>query len=225
MSERRRPRRARANAFDLDRVDRDDVEVTTPAPPLGDLLPKVAPQVVPTTKSPRVASPAKPEPATEVATPRPVGERPVGERPRGSGGRPSATDSPSRITATAARIPVELYDRAEVLVKGRGRPSWGQLIAWTCQTRSDEVVAEVLALLRPVEGVLVPRGQNKRGVGATQITARFTAPEHSAFEHTRAQAQRAAQGSPDLPDEVTATAVVSAALAVAARHGEASAQA
>jgi hypothetical protein len=225
MSELRRPRRARANAFDLDRVDRDDVEVTTPAPPLGDLLPKVAPQVVPTTKSPRVASPAKPEPATEVATPRPVGERPVGERPRGSGGRPSATDSPSRITATAARIPVELYDRAEVLVKGRGRPSWGQLIAWTCQTRSDEVVAEVLVLLRPVEGVLVPRGQNKRGVGATQITARFTAPEHSAFEHTRAQAQRAAQGSPDLPDEVTATAVVSAALAVAARHGEASAQA
>jgi len=220
MSERRRPRRARANAFDLDRVDRDDVEVTTPAPPLGDLLPKVAPQVVPTTKSPQANPPAKPEPATEVATP-----RPAGERPRGSGGRPSATDSPSRITATAARIPVELYDRAEVLVKGRGRPSWGQLIAWTCQTRSDEVVAEVLALLRPVEGVLVPRGQNKRGVGATQITARFTAPEHSAFEHTRAQAQRAAQGSPDLPNEVTATAVVSAALAVAARHGEASAQA
>ena len=220
MSERRRPRRARANAFDLDRVDRDDVEVTTPAPPLGDLLPKVAPQVVPTTKSPQANPPAKPEPATEVATP-----RPAGERPRGSGGRPSATDSPSRITATAARIPVELYDRAEVLVKGRGRPSWGQLIAWTCQTRSDEVVAEVLVLLRPVEGVLVPRGQNKRGVGATQITARFTAPEHSAFEHTRAQAQRAAQGSPDLPDEVTATAVVSAALAVAARHGEASAQA
>lgn len=220
MSELRRPRRARANAFDLDRVDRDDVEVTTPAPPLGDLLPKVAPQVVPTTKSPQANPPAKPEPATEVATP-----RPAGERPRGSGGRPSATDSPSRITATAARIPVELYDRAEVLVKGRGRPSWGQLIAWTCQTRSDEVVAEVLALLRPVEGVLVPRGQNKRGVGATQITARFTAPEHSAFEHTRAQAQRAAQGSPDLPNEVTATAVVSAALAVAARHGEASAQA
>jgi len=220
MSERRRPRRARANAFDLDRVDRDDVEVTTPAPPLGDLLPKVAPQSVHATKSPRAASPAKPEPASEVATP-----RPVGERPRGSGGRPSATDSPSRITATAARIPVELYDRAEVLVKGRGRPSWGQLIAWTCQTRSDEVVAEVLVLLRPVEGVLVPRGQNKRGVGATQITARFTAPEHSAFEHTRAQAQRAAQGSPDLPNEVTATAVVSAALAVAARHGEASAQA
>jgi len=220
MSERRRPRRARANAFDLDRVDRDDVEVTTPAPPLGDLLPKVAPQVVPTTKSPQANPPAKPEPATEVATP-----RPAGERPRGSGGRPSATDSPSRITATAARIPVELYDRAEVLVKGRGRPSWGQLIAWTCQTCSDEVVAEVLALLRTVEGVMVPRGQNKRGVGATQITARFTAPEHSAFEHTRAQAQRAAQGSPDLPNEVTATAVVSAALAVAARHGEASAQA
>ena len=220
MSERRRPRRARANAFDLDRVDRDDVEVTTPAPPLGDLLPKVAPQVVPTTKSPQANPPAKPEPATEVATP-----RPAGERPRGSGGRPSATDSPSRITATAARIPVELYDRAEVLVKGRGRPSWGQLIAWTCQTRSDEVVAEVLALLRPVEGVLVPRGQNKRGVGATQITARFTAPEHSAFEHTRAQALRAAQAAPELPDEVTATAVVSAALAVAARHDKASAQA
>ena len=220
MSELRRPRRARANAFDLARVDRDDVEVTTPAPPLGDLLPKVAPQVVPATKSPQADPPAKPEPATEVAAP-----RPAGERPRGSGGRPSATDSPSRITATAARIPVELYDRAEVLVKGRGRPSWGQLIAWTCQTRSDEVVAEVLVLLRPVEGVLVPRGQNKRGVGATQITARFTAPEHSAFEHTRAQAQRAAQGSPDLPNEVTATAVVSAALAVAARHGEASAQA
>lgn len=220
MSELRRARRARANAFDLDRVDRDDVEVTTAAPPLGDLLPKVAPQAVPAAKTPRVASPAKPAPTIEVAP-----SRPVGERPRGSGGRAGAADATSRITATAARIPVDLYDLTEVLVKGRGRPSWGQLIAWTCLTHNDEVVTEVLALLRPVEGVLVPRGQNKRGVAATQITARFTTREQAAFEHTRAQAHRAVQSSPDLPDEVTATAVVIAALTVAARRDEVPAQA
>jgi len=220
MSELRRPRRARANAFDLDRVDRDDVEVTPPAPPLGDLLPKIAPQAVPTTKTVSVASPPKVTAPLEG-----VPSRPTGERPRGSGGRASTADATSRITATAARIPVDLYDRAEVLVKGRGRPSWGQLIAWTCSTRSDDVVAEVLVLLRPIEGVLVPRGQNKRGVAATQITARFTTREQAAFEHTRAQAHRAVQSAPELPDEVTATAVVTAALTVAARHDEVPAQA
>ncbi|MDN5798385.1 MAG: hypothetical protein L0H79_21920 [Intrasporangium sp.] len=37
-----KPRRARANAFDLARTDRDDVEVTLPVAPLSDLLPRIA---------------------------------------------------------------------------------------------------------------------------------------------------------------------------------------
>jgi len=215
MSELRRPRRARANAFDLAREDRDDVEVSVPTPPLGALLPKVTPLPLPARESMPGSSPAKSSPTLAAASP-----RPQAERPRGSGGPASTAGSTSRITATAARIPIDVYDRAEVLVKGRGRPSWGQLIAWTCSTRSDEVVEEVLVLLRPLEGVLVPRGQNKRGVAATQITARFTMSEQAAFEATRIQAQRAVQTTPDLPDEVTATAVVTAALTVAARHEE-----
>ncbi|MDN5797265.1 MAG: hypothetical protein L0H79_16130 [Intrasporangium sp.] len=113
-------------------------------------------------------------------------------------------------------MPVELYDRAEELVKGRGKPSWGQLVAWTCQTRQQEVVDEVLRQLRPADG-LVPRGPNRRGRGATQVTARFTLDEQDTFAQTRGAAAAAVTDS-DLPADdahVTATIVVIAALEVA----------
>ncbi|MDN5798386.1 MAG: hypothetical protein L0H79_21925 [Intrasporangium sp.] len=112
-------------------------------------------------------------------------------------------------------MPIDLYDNAEDLVKGRGKPSWGQLIAWTCTTRQQDVINEVLTLTEPAPG-LVPRGQNRRGTASTQITARFTLDEHGTFTRTRELAHAAAETA-EHPVEgpVTATLVVIAALQVA----------
>ena len=248
-----KPRRARANAFDLNRTDRDDVEVTPPVAPLSELLPRVADRPGGTTTKTRPA-PAptprrsersgQPDAATTRTAPAtsptrgsgnsldgPIRSLPgvdddravviapapaVSESPRGVGGRPTV-GATGRITATAARVPVALYDRAEDMVKGRGKPSWGQLIAWTCKTRQQEVIAQVLTQMRPAEG-LVPRGQNKRGTASTQITARFTPVEEQIFTLARERAEQAAAvSSAPLEGSVTATLVVIAALEVAAQ--------
>ena len=231
-----KPRRARANAFDLTRTDRDDVDLTFPTPPLSDLLPRTAERT--SAQDPSLHQPSRRQapPALSAAPPavtkslsplRTVPDRPAATRdegssltpvdePRGVGGRPPlAKAGASRITSTAARVPIELYDNAEDLVKGRGKPSWGQLIAWTCSTRQHEVINEVLTQTEPAPG-LVPRGQNKRGTASTQITARFTPDEHATFTHTRELAQAAADTA-EYPVEgpVTATLVVIAALRVA----------
>lgn len=237
-----KPRRARANAFDLNRTDRDDVEVTLPVAPLSDLLPRIAdrrpaahtkgsapqhgasteellPGPRPSGSQPVTTSTSPPRTVTNPSAP-PMGDSPdvaPGAEPRGVGGRPvRAETTTSRITSTAARVPIDLYDSAEDLVKGRGKPSWGQLIAWTCTTRQQEVVKEVLTQAQPAPG-LIPRGQNKRGTASTQITARFTPDEHAAFARTRELAQTAADAA-EHPVEgpVTATLVVIAALRVAA---------
>lgn len=207
-----RPRRVRSNAFDLTRQDRDDVDITPAPPPLGQLLARVTPQATPTepaptTETPRAAPPQPAQPAVGMHR----------DRPRGSGGRAASRGGTGRITATAARVPVEVYDKAEALVKGRGLPSWGQLVAWTCSTHQRDVVEEVVRLLRPIEGTLVPRGQNKRGAPATQITARFTMAEQRQFEQARHEAETAMAAAGAESRDVTATAVVTAALIVATR--------
>lgn len=213
------PRRVRSNAFDVTRTDRD--EATLPSAPLSSLLPRVLDERSgeDAAAASSAGEDAVPGTAPTASPPRPVLtlERPVAPvspgRPRGVGGRPARATG--RITATAARVPVELYEVVEPLVKGPGKPSWGQLIAWTCQTRREEVVGAVVALLRPPEG-LVPRGQNKQARGTTQITARFTLPEHATFVDTLEAAQSAADAE-NLVVPATATSVVIAALEVASR--------
>lgn len=239
-----KPRRARANAFDLARTDRDDVEGTLPVAPLSDLLPRIADrsagphaiaspspslhqasskEAVPGSRpsgSPAVTTLTSPlRPVTSPPTP-PTGDGLDGAsdaEPRGVGGRPArAGVTTTRITSTAARVPIDLYDSAEDLVKGRGKPSWGQLIAWTCTTRQQDVISEVLTQAQPAPG-LIPRGQNKRGTASTQITARFTPDEHATFARTRELAQAAADAAEHpIEGPVTATLVVIAALKVAA---------
>jgi hypothetical protein len=207
------PRRVRSNAFDVNRTDRD--EATMP-PALSSLLTRVGEQEV--EDGATIAEPTAPAVQPQSA-PRPMQtlNRPASpasqSRPRGVGGRPPRATG--RITATAARVPVELYEIVEPLVKGPGKPSWGQLVAWTCQTKQADVIDGVLDQLRPAEG-LVPRGQNKQARGTTQITARFTLAEHTTFIETL-EAARAAADAQNLPIPATATSVVIAALEVASR--------
>lgn len=204
------PRRVRSNVFDVTRTDRDEAELGTA---IAGLLPHVTPTTTPPDATPQTHGQAPGDSTTSTRREAPETHP---ERPRGAGGR--STNPTGRITATAARVPVELYDRTERLVKGPGKPSWGQLVAWTCQTKRDAVVDAVLTQLQPPVG-LVPRGQNKRGIGATQVTARFTLDEREAFTGTL-DAARAAIERADLPDQsrATATTVVIAALEVAANE-------
>lgn len=114
------------------------------------------------------------------------------------------------MAAVSARVPTELYDKALALFTGIGRPSWGQLVAWTCQDNAPEVLAELLEPNQP-DTSRRPRGQNRQGTAGLQVTARLNADEVTAFDQLMQQATRKAE-SP-----VTRTKVVIAALTVATR--------
>ena len=202
MNEGLKPRRARGGAFAADRADLDDV-IAAPNPPLSELMPKITP-----TSAAPVASETK-------------GEAPVAvERARGIGGRPAratselASTGARGVTKRPARIPADLYAAAETLVKGPGKPSWGQLVFWACTTERDAVLTAVLAHLVPTDP-LAPRGANRAGGVTTPIIPQFLGAEIVPVDEiqTAAQAQAASVGP--RPVKVTATAVVIAALRVA----------
>lgn len=201
MSEGLKPRRARGSAFAPDRTDLDDVTVDS-TPPLSELMPRVGPN--------ETAPKAKGEPPKAV------------ERARGLGGRPTraanetAPQAARGVTKRPARIPADLYAAAETLVKGPGRPSWGQLVYWACTSERDAVLAHVMEHLAPADP-LAPRGANRAGGVTTPIIPQFLGSEIDPVDEiqTTAQAQAEADDQGARPVKVTATAVVIAALRVA----------
>lgn len=214
------PRRARANAFDVARTDRDEPAPPPPAP-LSQIL---APLSSTTTPHPMITA-AKLQTPRRVETTHASGDPSaqsrsghstpeLPRRPRGNGGRVTATGT--RITVTAARIPISLYEAAEYLVKGPGKPSWGQLISAACEGNREEVVEAVVDRLGQDTRGGVPRGQNRRAVATTQITARFAPDELRPFQSVMSEATARAQRFDGA--SVTATAVVTAALGVATGH-------
>lgn len=128
-------------------------------------------------------------------------------------------EEPSRakvgtVTTRAARLPNDLYKRAEHLVKGPGLPSWGQLIWHACATQPEQVVDAVLAQLRR-QGPLTPRGANRAGAQTTNILPRFLDDEICPVNQVQADAQEAALRDTRIPtrsQEVSATAVIIAAI-------------
>lgn len=207
----KQPKRIRANAFDLDRADEDSPT------PLNALL-KPRPVAVVTEPTPELATvPDVPseEPASKLsAVP---AAPPVMDKPRGRGGRPAkaAVAPKSRFKSVPARVPQELYLEVEPLVKGPARPSWGQLVAATCQERLEEVLDAVVVQVRPVVG-LVPRGQNKQAKAGPQVTARLNAAEQAAFFAAVDAAEKRVAGE-GLDVAVTRTNVLIAALEVASK--------
>ena len=208
------PRAARKPAFALDR----DVQADAPAAPPNEpaLLPKLDEDLPPLPAGPIVQptpgeSPPQPEASSESRRQdRPAGESKAAARPRGAGGRSVASESVGTITKVPARVPAALYDAAQPLVKGVGKPSWGQLISWTCQDHKDEVVAAVLEHARTV--ARRPRGQNLQGTAGLQVTARLDRNELPAVDEVLDLASRKAER------KVNRTMVVIAALTVATRH-------
>lgn len=223
------PRQQRRSAFDLDRDVRADSPTpeaqTPPAAAASGLLPKLdelppleagpepsradrdpADQAPETTPGPRRAAAADRSSDSQAGE----GQQPSA-RPRGAGGRPAgARKEPEGIIKVPARVPAELYDKALPLVTGIGRPSWGQLVAWTCQDNDAEVLAELIEPDQPGASRR-PRGQNRQGTAGLQVTARLNADEFTAFEQVMQQASRKAEAP------VTRTKVVIAALTVATR--------
>lgn len=212
MSERLRPRRGRASAFDTARTDLEDVTSVAPAPPpLGELMPKVSKareEVSPPARQAKGESPAPTPPRSE--TPRGVGGRPTRQpdRPQDRGSR--------GVTKRPARIPADLYRRAEPLVKGPGKPSWGQLIYWACTTHREAVVDGAIEWVKPTDP-LAPRGANRAGGVTTPIIPQFLGEEIAPVDAVKTAAEEAlARDESRGPVKVTATAVVIAALTVAA---------
>jgi len=207
------PRKTAKNVFAADR----DVQADAPSDPTT-LLPKVGqlPPPPPLAPASAPAEPAAP-PATSKETSDPAtdrgsgGERAKSSRPRGVGGRPTAGQEPADgITKVPARVPAELYAAAQPLVKGVGKPSWGQLIAWTCQDHKDAVVTAVLELARTAGRR--PRGQNQQGTPGLQVTARLDQTELPAVDEVlKLAAQKADR-------KVTRTMVVIASLTVATQR-------
>lgn len=138
-------------------------------------------------------------------------------RPRGSGGRPPLQErAPAESSASppaiggfivvAARIPTHLWDAViNGPLSGRERPSYAQLITWTCQDQPDDVVHQIRVNLAPDR---TPRGRRLASPVNT-ITVRFRHDELAAFDALIERASIAGQ-------RVTRTAGIIAALQVAA---------
>ena len=88
-------------------------------------------------------------------------------------------------------------------LSGRERPSYAQLIPWTCQDRPDDVVRQIRANLAPDR---TPRGR-KLALAVNTITVRFRPDELAAFDELVERASTAGQ-------RVTRTAGFIAALQV-----------
>ena len=192
------PRRAPKNVFDVSRTDKVDApaQSVAPAPALESLLRRVEPVVTPGV--------GRGEPPLSQTASRQTGQG----APRGVGGRPRLTSAAGRITAVPARVPGPLYDAALPLVKGVGRPSWGQLVAWTCQDHPEGVRAEITALAEAVVQPRRLRGPNREGEASMQVTARFLPAELAVFDSAR-------DGVEHGDVVITRTMVVIAALTVA----------
>lgn len=201
------PRRVSKDVFNLGRSGAvDQPSQDSAAPPLGALLPRLDAPVA------AGASPAA-DTSPMVADEGPPAATQEASRPRGTGGRlGSAAAVVGNITPVAARVPSRLYEAALPMVKGVAKPSWGQLVAWTCQDQAEDVHAEVNKLAAAVAEPRRLRGHNREGEAGLQVTARLTPGELEALDDVRT----ALQASVDV--RLTRTMVVVAALTVAVRR-------
>ena len=218
------PRRAAKNAFAMDRDTSADTPTEAPPvaklPPIADLPPLPSGPPPTPSRTTTAATPAQkqnqpaPEPDIDeqgrgAGKPRGAGGRPAGSRTKdAAAGETTPEKSPTAtITRIPARVPGELYELALPLVKGIGKPSWGQLVSWTCADHRGEVVASIVASARAE--ARRPRGQGVVGTAGNQVTARLYPEELAPIDAV----MKEAKGKID--HKVTRTMVVLGALEVA----------
>jgi hypothetical protein len=137
-----------------------------------------------------------------------------GRAARGGGGRPperiggGEDDAPA---VSAVRIPKPLYDAVvhDLLAGDVERPSYAQIVAWTCEDHPDDVLAELARSSARAARAL--RGR-KLAVEGVPLTLRFRGGERRSLDEITARAHSERS-------RVTRTAAVIAALRVAVKHG------
>jgi len=207
-------------AFDPQRLDDE----------LDELLPPAPLKLVPTPAPTPVKTSAKPEPvaAKPVASVGPaaedLGEQGAAQRPPAKptrakaiagGGRQTkaagniTAPAPSTVVVAAARLPQDLYEALTVFLSASPeRPSYAQLISWTCQDQPAAVVDDLA--LSAASLARVPRGRVKAAPFAL-VTPRFLPDEIGAVDTVQ---QRAAA---ELDQPITRTQVICSAIRVAIR--------
>lgn len=140
------------------------------------------------------------------------------ESARGKGGRPSQPSAAAEeitekanLTVAAARIPKPLYDAIvfELLAGIIERPSYAQIVAWTCEDHPDDVLTELQRANATAQRT--PRGR-RLATEVVPCTLRFRPPERRVLD---ALVDRGSSVGSD----VTRTAGIIAALRVAVKHG------
>ncbi len=197
---------SRSPAFDPSRLDNE----------LDDLLPPPSARTVPSQASsveklrpvraiaPHPVDVSKPTEAAEDSTQRVVrgtGGRPVGRRVEASAGP----------TVVAVRILKPLYDAVvhDLLGTLVERPSYAQIVAWTCEDHHEDVIAELT--YAAATAAREPRGRKLAREGVP-LTLRFKPEERVALERVISRAGGEAA-------KITRTAGVAAALRVAVKYG------
>ena len=172
---------------------------------------------------PSAAAESTPDPQTPLATgagtdtttlERRSDSTPAVRPSRGSGGRPrrgqaAAAETPA---VSAVRIPKPLYDAVvgELLAGLVERPSYAQIVAWTCEDHADEVLAELERAVSLSDRA--PRGR-KLATEVVPLALRFRPDERRVLDDLMARSGAAGR--------MTRTAAVVAALRVAVKHGSA----
>ena len=172
-------------AFDPSRLEDD----------LDDLLPPVPLKLVPAPSAFPSETPAEPQPDApqSLAPAEPASTEPRDDQPpprtapkatRVSKSKapvvrqgPAAGDTAeaASVVVAAARLPQDLYDDLTAfLSRAPERPSYAQLISWTCQDRPGAVVEDLLLAAAPL--ARVPRGRAKASPFAL-VTPRFLPDE------------------------------------------------
>jgi len=203
-------------AFDPTRLD-DELDELLPPVPLK-LVPPPAPAAV--EAEPAVLGPVLKVQAVEVdqrvvptapavarAARAPKTKASPSEHTKTVGGQIEAGSS---VVVAAARLPQDLYeDLAAFLNAGTDRPSYAQLISWTCQDRPTAVVEDLARSTAAL--VRVPRGRAKAAPFAL-VTPRFLPDEIVAVDVVQ---QRA---SAEMGQHITRTQIICAAIRVAIRR-------
>lgn len=207
-------------AFDPQRLD-DELDELLPPVPLK-LVPAPAPTPVraPLKTEPVAAKPvASVGPAAQELGEQEAAQRPAAKptraKPIAAGGRQTkaagnnTTPAPFTVVVAAARLPQDLYEALTAFLSASPeRPSYAQLISWTCQDQPAAVVDDLA--LSAASLARVPRGRVKAAPFAL-VTPRFLPDEIGAVDAVQ---QRAAA---QLDQPITRTQVICSAIRVAIR--------